>query len=404
MQNNQQAQSMFYHTQHYGSPSAQNIPIMTSSSQQPYLYTPQPQYIMVNNANSGYMINPQQTALINLPNTGVLMSQQPHSIFSQNNQQMGPQLIAPQPFINNSRVINYGYQHSLQAPHVIQQTHSHFNDSEQKLTGKYEATAANVQVADDKMNIKIQQKFRTLNQTEYISAESSVFKHQCTCLYHGSSLESSHEKRTSSTTQLPHILRLAQNNDTDSHIQKSVSQHTISSSKILQPNQPHQIQQKMDQAKNKNKRRQFSKQFVNKVLKYLNVKRTLKIMVNKPDLKSEKNLNNEVNDILDNDQSKKVIYRQKESQKSYYEFQIKQKEQVRVLTQEFKQNPKWNREKIREIAQRIQMKEIQVYKWNWDQKEREKKVMFLQLLSEKQQQTEVSKLKQSQESADDFEA
>lgn len=51
--------------------------------------------------------------------------------------------------------------------------------------------------------------------------------------------------------------------------------------------------------------------------------------------------------------------------------QRKNKEQLKILENEFLKNPDWTREFIRRISQRLQLRECQVYKWHWDQRKKE---------------------------------
>jgi hypothetical protein len=51
--------------------------------------------------------------------------------------------------------------------------------------------------------------------------------------------------------------------------------------------------------------------------------------------------------------------------------QRKNKDQLKVLENEFLKSPDWTREFIRRISQRLQLRECQVYKWHWDQRKKE---------------------------------
>ena len=43
---------------------------------------------------------------------------------------------------------------------------------------------------------------------------------------------------------------------------------------------------------------------------------------------------------------------------------------IQVLLQEFDQNPNWSQEKINELAERLNVTQVKVYKWNWDKRNR----------------------------------
>ena len=45
-------------------------------------------------------------------------------------------------------------------------------------------------------------------------------------------------------------------------------------------------------------------------------------------------------------------------------------EAIQVLLQEFDQNPNWSQEKINELAERLNVTQVKVYKWNWDKRNR----------------------------------
>ena len=51
--------------------------------------------------------------------------------------------------------------------------------------------------------------------------------------------------------------------------------------------------------------------------------------------------------------------------------QRKNKEQIKILENEFKKSPDWSREFIRRISEKLGLRECQVYKWHWDQRKKE---------------------------------
>ncbi len=51
--------------------------------------------------------------------------------------------------------------------------------------------------------------------------------------------------------------------------------------------------------------------------------------------------------------------------------QRKNKEQLKILENEFLKNPDWSRDYIRNISKKLGLRECQVYKWHWDQRKKE---------------------------------
>lgn len=49
----------------------------------------------------------------------------------------------------------------------------------------------------------------------------------------------------------------------------------------------------------------------------------------------------------------------------------KNKDQIKMLENEYAKQPNWTREYIKKIAQKLGLRECQVYKWHWDQKKKE---------------------------------
>ena len=50
--------------------------------------------------------------------------------------------------------------------------------------------------------------------------------------------------------------------------------------------------------------------------------------------------------------------------------QRKNKEQLGILEAEFRRNPDWQRNFIRNISKNLGLRECQVYKWHWDQRKK----------------------------------
>lgn len=51
--------------------------------------------------------------------------------------------------------------------------------------------------------------------------------------------------------------------------------------------------------------------------------------------------------------------------------QRKNKEQLKILENEFLKCPDWSRDYIRNISKKLGLRECQVYKWHWDQRKKE---------------------------------
>jgi hypothetical protein len=51
--------------------------------------------------------------------------------------------------------------------------------------------------------------------------------------------------------------------------------------------------------------------------------------------------------------------------------QRKNKDQIKVLENEYKKNPDWSREYIKRTSQKLGLRECQVYKWHWDQRKKD---------------------------------
>ena len=47
---------------------------------------------------------------------------------------------------------------------------------------------------------------------------------------------------------------------------------------------------------------------------------------------------------------------------------MKSLDQVKVLENEFKKSPNWSKELMKTLSQELELKESQVYKWNWDRR------------------------------------
>ena len=52
----------------------------------------------------------------------------------------------------------------------------------------------------------------------------------------------------------------------------------------------------------------------------------------------------------------------------------KNNEQLELLSKFYSENKNWSKEQIKEISERIGLKENKIYKWLWDQKNKEYKI------------------------------
>jgi hypothetical protein len=49
----------------------------------------------------------------------------------------------------------------------------------------------------------------------------------------------------------------------------------------------------------------------------------------------------------------------------------KNRDQVKVLENEYEKNPNWTKEFMNQLAEKVGLRESQVYKWHWDQRKKE---------------------------------
>lgn len=47
---------------------------------------------------------------------------------------------------------------------------------------------------------------------------------------------------------------------------------------------------------------------------------------------------------------------------------MKSLDQVKILENEFAKDPQWSKELMKKLAKYLNLKESQVYKWNWDRR------------------------------------
>ena len=97
----------------------------------------------------------------------------------------------------------------------------------------------------------------------------------------------------------------------------------------------------------------------------------------KNDINKEENLNNNAND--NNNSNKKVIFECSETNENNMNNKIllkkkryrKNREQLGLLSKYYKENKNWSKNKIKEISEIVGLKENKIYKWLWDQKNKE---------------------------------
>ncbi len=53
--------------------------------------------------------------------------------------------------------------------------------------------------------------------------------------------------------------------------------------------------------------------------------------------------------------------------------QRKDKDQVKILENEFLKNPNWTRDFIKRFSAKLGLRECQIYKWHWDQFKKDSK-------------------------------
>jgi succinate dehydrogenase flavin-adding protein (antitoxin of CptAB toxin-antitoxin module) len=47
---------------------------------------------------------------------------------------------------------------------------------------------------------------------------------------------------------------------------------------------------------------------------------------------------------------------------------MKSSDQVKILENEFSKEPTWSKEKMKKLARLLNLKDSQIYKWNWDRR------------------------------------
>lgn len=55
---------------------------------------------------------------------------------------------------------------------------------------------------------------------------------------------------------------------------------------------------------------------------------------------------------------------------------MKSMDQVRILENEFSKDQHWSKEKMKKLSDLLNLKESQVYKWNWDRRQIQDKYLM----------------------------
>lgn len=59
---------------------------------------------------------------------------------------------------------------------------------------------------------------------------------------------------------------------------------------------------------------------------------------------------------------------------------MKSDDQVKILESEFQKDTKWSKEKMRRLANLLNLKESQIYKWNWDRRQMQDRYLQKRIL------------------------
>mmetsp|Transcript_1407 Transcript_1407/g.1910 ORF Transcript_1407/g.1910 Transcript_1407/m.1910 type:complete len:115 (-) Transcript_1407:65-409(-) len=57
--------------------------------------------------------------------------------------------------------------------------------------------------------------------------------------------------------------------------------------------------------------------------------------------------------------------------------------QKKILLTEFDRDANWSSEKVQALAARLKISKAKVYKWNWDQKNKQRDALFAQFVTER---------------------
>ena len=59
---------------------------------------------------------------------------------------------------------------------------------------------------------------------------------------------------------------------------------------------------------------------------------------------------------------------------------MKSDDQVKILESEFQKDSKWSKEKMKRLASLLNLKESQIYKWNWDRRQMQDRYLQKRIL------------------------
>lgn len=55
---------------------------------------------------------------------------------------------------------------------------------------------------------------------------------------------------------------------------------------------------------------------------------------------------------------------------------MKSSDQVKILENEFSKEPSWSKDKMKKLARLLNLKDSQIYKWNWDRRQLQDKYLM----------------------------
>ena len=59
---------------------------------------------------------------------------------------------------------------------------------------------------------------------------------------------------------------------------------------------------------------------------------------------------------------------------------MKSDDQFKILESEFQKDSKWSKEKMKRLASLLNLKESQIYKWNWDRRQMQDRYLQKRIL------------------------
>lgn len=80
---------------------------------------------------------------------------------------------------------------------------------------------------------------------------------------------------------------------------------------------------------------------------------------------------------------------------------MKSSDQVKILENEFSKEPSWSKEKMSKLAKLLNLKESQIYKWNWDRRQLQDKYL-MKRIADKDLPDNLFKVTKTNKSGADF--